>query len=185
MQDVAMGPVPVVKSERLTLRDWSDEDLEPFASLNADPRVMEHFPSVLTRERSDAIAGRIRAHWAKGFGLWAVEERSTGTFIGFVGLSVPSFEAPFTPAVEIGWRLAYDAWGRGYATEGARASLEWARRHLTPPRGEIVSFTTAGNWRSRRVMESLGFTHRDEDDFDHPALPEWEFRRHVLYRRPL
>jgi len=98
---------------------------------------------------------------------------------------VPSFDAPFTPTVEIGWRLAQRVWGQGYATEAARSTLAWARQNVTPPRGEIVSFTTVANARSRRVMEKLGFTHRAEDDFDHPALPDWAYRRHVLYRRAL
>jgi RimJ/RimL family protein N-acetyltransferase len=177
--------VPVVRSERLILRGWRRADLEPFASMNADPLVMEHFPSIMTRDESDAVAARIGAGWSRGFGLWAVEERATGQFVGFVGLSVPSFDAPFTPTIEIGWRLAQPVWGRGYATEAALSTLVWARDHVTPPRGEIVSFTTVANRRSRRVMEKLGFTHSEMDDFDHPALPDWEFRRHVLYRRAL
>jgi RimJ/RimL family protein N-acetyltransferase len=177
--------VPVVDSERLVLRAWRRADREPFGAINADYRVMEHFPSTMTREQSDALAERIEAAWSRGFGLWAVEERRSGEFVGFVGLSVPTFDAPFTPAVEIGWRLAHRVWGLGYATEGATSTLAWACQNVAPPRGEIVSFTTVDNVRSRRVMEKLGFTHRDEDDFDHPALPDWEFRRHVLYRRSL
>jgi RimJ/RimL family protein N-acetyltransferase len=183
--DGRVTDIPVVESDRLVLRGWREDDLEPIASLNADPRVMEHFPGTLSREQSDAFVKRVRDHWSRGFGLWALEERATGMFIGYVGLSAPSFDAHFTPAVEVGWRLAHESWGRGYATEGARASLDWARDNISPPRGEIVSFTTVGNVRSRRVMEKLGFTHRDEDDFDHPALPDWEWRRHVLYRRAL
>jgi len=180
-----MTEIPVIVGDRLVLRGWREDDLEPFASLNADPRVMEHFPGTLTHEQSDALVKRVLDHWSTGFGLWALEERASGRFIGFVGLSSPSFDGHFTPAVEVGWRLARESWGHGYATEGARASLEWARDHISPPRGEIVSFTTVGNLRSRRVMEKLGFTHREEDDFDHPALRDWEFRRHVLYRRAL
>lgn len=172
----------MLETERLTLRGWRDEDRAPFAALNADPRVMEHFPAPLTPEQSDALVDRFVAHWSRGYGPWALEVRDAGSFIGFVGFLEPTFSAPFTPAVEIGWRLARDAWGRGYATEAARACLAFARENLSPPRGEIVSFTTEGNLRSRRVMERLGFTHRDEDDFDHPLLPDWEFRRHVLYR---
>jgi len=177
--------VPVVESERLVLRDWRREDRAAFAAINADHRVMEHFPSTMTREQSDAVAERIEAAWSRGFGLWAVEERETGEFVGFTGLSVPSFDAPFTPTVEIGWRLAQRVWGQGYATEAARSTLAWARHNVTPPRGEIVFFPTVANGRSRRVMEKLGFTHRAEDDFDHPALPDWAYRRHVLYRRAL
>ncbi len=175
----------MVTTERLVLRGWRDEDLAPFAALNADPRVMVYFPAPLTREQSDEFARRTAAAWARGFGLWALEERATGRFVGFVGLSEPRFSAHFTPAVEIGWRLAFDAQGRGYATEGARAVLDWARGNVDPPRGEIVSFTSALNTPSRRVMEKLGFTHRDEDDFDHPALDDSAIRRHVLYRLTL
>jgi RimJ/RimL family protein N-acetyltransferase len=177
--------VPTVECDRLVLRGWLEHDRGLFASLNADPNVMEYFPHTLMRVQSDAFVERAEAQWVSGFGLWAVEERASGRFIGFVGLRAPSFEAHFTPAVEIGWRLARDSWGQGFATEAARASMGWARDNISPPRGEIVSFTTVGNLRSRRVMEKLGFTHRDEDDFDHPALPDWERRRHVLYRYAL
>ncbi|MGH9019825.1 MAG: GNAT family N-acetyltransferase [Acidimicrobiales bacterium] len=178
--------VPVLTTDRLRLRGFVNDDRDAFARMNADPRVMEHFPSPLSREESDALVDRINAAWLNGFGLWAVDVGDTGAFAGFIGLGLPRFEAHFTPAIEVGWRLCVDAWGRGLATEGARATLSWAREvGLQPPRGEVVSMTTVGNWRSRRVMEHLGFTHHDEDDFDHPTLPEWEFRRHVLYRRPL
>jgi RimJ/RimL family protein N-acetyltransferase len=180
-----MGGVPVLACDRVVLREWRAGDLEPFAAMNADPRVMEHFPAPLTREQSDAVAARFEEHWRQGFGPWALEERASGDFIGYVGFLTPSFVAAFTPAVEIGWRLAYDAWGHGYATEAATAALAWARETMSPPRGEIVSFTTVANLRSRRVMERLGFAHRDSDDFDHPLLPDWEHRRHVLYRLSL
>ncbi len=184
-QDGHVSDIPVVDSDRLILRGWRESDRDGFATLNADPRVMEHFPDTLTRDQSDAFVDRLLRDWSRGFGLWAVEERASGQFIGFVGLSSPAFEAHFTPAVEVGWRLAHESWGRGYATEGARASLAWARDNISPPRGEIVSFTTVRNVRSRRVMEKLGFTHHDDDDFDHPSVPDWEWRRHVLYRRAL
>jgi ribosomal-protein-alanine N-acetyltransferase len=147
--------------------------------MNADPRVMEHFPSVLTSAQSDEIVDRIESHFERyGFGLWAVEVREQIPFIGFVGLAVPSFEAPFMPCVEIGWRLALRAWGYGYATEAARAVLDFG----FGPAGllEIVSFTVPENQRSRRVMERLGMSHDPEDDFDHPSLPDR--RRHVMYR---
>ncbi len=162
------------------LRRWREDDKEPFAALNADPVVMEHFPATLSREDSDALAERIEAGFDEhGFGLWAVE--ADGEFIGFTGLSVPRFTAPFTPCVEIGWRLARSAWGRGYATEAARASLEdgFGRAGLT----EVVSFTAVQNVRSQAVMRRLGMTHDPADDFDHPALPAGHpLRRHVLYR---
>jgi RimJ/RimL family protein N-acetyltransferase len=167
---------------RLHLRLWRDEDLPIFAAMNADPRVMEFFPKPLGRMESDAVATRIRNHFERrGFGLWAVEVPGVAEFIGFVGLSVPSFDAHFTPCVEIGWRLACEHWGRGYATEAARAVLGLGFRQLAL--GEIVSFTVPTNLRSRRVMERIGMTRSPADDFDHPALPEGHpLRLHVLYR---
>ena len=165
-----MDREPVIETPRLILRPWKESDREPFARMNADPRVMEFFPARLSREESDALMDRVRSE------LLAAELRETGEFIGFIGLSVPTFEAHFTPCVEIGWRLAAEHWGRGLATEGARAVLARAE-------GEVVSFTTVGNLRSRRVMEKLGLTHDPRDDFDHPRLPEGHpLRRHVLYR---
>jgi ribosomal-protein-alanine N-acetyltransferase len=143
---------------------------------------MRYFPAPLTREQSDALAGRARATIAeRGWGLWAVEVAGGASFIGFVGLAEPRFEAHFTPAVEIGWRLAREQWGRGYATEGARAVLAFGFDELGLE--EIVSFTTVANERSRRVMERLGMTRDPADDFLHPVLPEDEpTRAHVLYR---
>jgi len=168
-----------IQTDRLLLRRWVPSDRLPFAGLNADPRVMEHFPSVLTREESDVIVDRIESHFERrGFGLWAVEVRDEIPFIGFVGLAVPSFEAHFTPCVEVGWRLAVESWGRGYATEAARAAVAFG----FGPAGlvEIVSMTVPANERSRRVMERLGMTHNPADDFDHPSQPGQ--RRHMLYR---
>ena len=154
----------------------------PFAALNADLQVMEHFPAVLTRAESDALAARIEAHFDQhGFGLWAMDIPNVAPFAGFVGLSVPSFEAHFTPCVEIGWRRAAAHGGRGYATEGARAVLTFGFQTLGLD--EIVSFTVPGNMRSRQVMQRIGMVHDSADDFDHPALPEeHSLRRHVLYR---
>ena len=171
-----------MRTERLQLRRWCPSDLAPFAALNADPRVMRYFPTTLSRAESDAFAERIEAHFAEhGFGLWAVEVPELAPFIGFVGLSVPRFEAPFTPCVEIGWRLAAEHWGRGYAPEAARAALAFGFDTLGLR--EILSFTSVVNEPSRRVMEKLGMTHDPSDDFDHPALPEGDaLRRHVLYR---
>jgi ribosomal-protein-alanine N-acetyltransferase len=175
-----------LRTERLLLRHWRAEDREPFAALNADPEVMRHFPAPLTRAESDAMADRVaRQLDERGWGLWVVDLDAARSpeerFLGFVGLAVPRFEAHFTPAVEIGWRLARAAWGKGYATEAAYAVLD----HAFGPLGleEVVSFTTVGNARSRAVMERIGM-HRDPaDDFDHPLLPEASpLRRHVLYR---
>ena len=171
-----------LRTARLLLRRWRQIDREPFANLNADPVVMEHFPGVLSRKESDAMVDRIEAQFNEvGYGLWAVEAPDEALFIGFVGLSVPNFQAHFMPAVEIGWRLDRTCWGRGFATEAARAALAdgFVRVGLT----EIVSFTAPANVRSIRVMERLGMTHNPADDFDHPRLPEGHrLRRHVLYR---
>jgi ribosomal-protein-alanine N-acetyltransferase len=172
----------LLRTERLILRPWRDEDLAPFAALNADPRVREHFPTCLTSAESDAAARKIRAAFdARGYGLWATEVIGGEPFVGFIGLAEPAFAAPFTPCVEIGWRLAHAAWGRGYATEGARAALAFAFERIRL--GEIVSMTTPGNTRSRRVMEKLEMRRDPTDDFDHPNLPPASpLRRHVLYR---
>jgi len=167
---------------RLRLRLWRPEGLPAFAALNADPRVMEFLPATLDRAQSDALVARIEQHFdTHGFGLWATEVVGVAECIGFVGLSVPRFEAPFTPCVEIGWRLAYEHWGRGYATEGARAALQFAFRQLGLD--EVVSFTVPQNERSRGVMRRLNMSHSAAEDFDHPNLPEGHrLRRHVLYR---
>ena len=180
---VARTP-PELRTDRLRLRRWLPTDLTPFAALNADRRVMEHFPAALSREESDALAARIEAHFDQyGFGPWAVEIPGLAPFAGFVGLSVPRFEAHFTPCVEIRWRLAAQYWGRGYATEGARVVSAFAFQ--TMGLGDIVSFTVPANLRSRRVMERIGMVHNPADDFDHPGLPEKHpLRRHVLYRMP-
>jgi RimJ/RimL family protein N-acetyltransferase len=168
-----------IRTERLLLRQWVQADRRPFAELNADARVMEHFRTVLTRTESDAFVDRIDSHFDRhGFGLWAVEVPGQIPFIGFVGLAVPPFDAPFTPCVEIGWRLVVDCWGRGYATEAARAALAFGFGPLALD--EIVSFTVPENERSRRVMARLGMTHDPADDFNHPLLPDRG--RHVLYR---
>ena len=169
---------------RLLLRPWRQDDLPAFAVMNADPRVMEFMPGPLTRAESDAMAGRIREHFSRhGFGLWAVEVTGVAEFAGFVGLSVTDFRAHFTPCTEVGWRLAVEYWGRGYATEAAHAVLDHAFGRLNL--GEVVSFTVPANGRSRRVMERLGMTHSPAEDFDHPGLPVGHpLRRHVLYRLP-
>jgi RimJ/RimL family protein N-acetyltransferase len=174
--------IPTLSTERLILRAWREADLPAFAALNADPRAMEFLPKCLERGESDALAGRIAAHFRQhGFGVWAVEVPGVAPFIGFAGLAVPGFEAHFTPCVEIGWRLAFAHWGRGYATEAARRVLAHAFGPLG--RAEIVSFTTRGNRRSRAVMERLSMRHDPADDFLHPSLPaDHPQRPHVLYR---
>ena len=170
-------------TSRLRVRPWSDSDREPFAALNADPEVVEFLRAPLTREESDAFIDRVTDHIAEhGFGFWATETLD-GEFLGFVGLAIPSFEAHFTPCVEIGWRLARPAWGHGYATEAARACLAFAWDEVGAD--EVVSFTATTNRRSMAVMERIGMTRDPADDFDHPRVPEGNpLRRHVLYRIP-
>ena len=175
----------ILKTKRLFLRPWKETDLEPFAALNADPKVMEYFPSTLSRDESDSLAKRIQSKFEKnGYGMWAVAIPGVADFIGFIGLNnedKSTFPAHFTPAVEIGWRLASDYWGKGYATEGAKAVLAYGFESLNLE--EIVSFTTVQNMRSRRIMEKIGMHHNPKDDFDHPKLAEGHpLRRHVLYR---
>lgn len=172
----------MLETERLILRAWHDSDLEPFAALNADPEVMEFLPALLDRAQSDALARRVRRHHElHGFGLWAVEVAGGAPFIGFVGLSRVDFDAHFTPAVEIGWRLAREAWGKGHASEAARCCLGFAFDALGLD--EVVSFTVPANRRSRAVMERIGLVRDAGGDFDHPRLPEGHpLRRHVLYR---
>jgi RimJ/RimL family protein N-acetyltransferase len=177
-----MTGVPELRTERLILRRWRPKDRAPFAQMNRDPLVMEHFPALLSEDRSNHLVDRIEAHFAEhGFGLWAAELRNGAEFIGYIGLAIPRFQAAFTPCVEIGWRLASAHWGQGLAIEGARAVVQHAFQALALR--EIVSFTVPANLRSRRVMEKLLMTHDPRDDFDHPQLPEgYPLRRHVLYR---
>ncbi|RKP44140.1 GNAT family N-acetyltransferase [Trinickia fusca] len=167
---------------RLRLRPWVSADRLPFGEMNADKRVMEYFPATLSSAESDALVDRICAHHEKhGFGLWAVELRATSTFIGFTGLAIPQWDAPFAPCVEVGWRLAAQYWGQGYATEAARAALAFGFDELALE--EIVSFTAAVNDRSQRVMQRLGMGYCKKEDFDHPALAgSHPLARHVLYR---
>lgn len=178
---MALHLAPRMRTARLVLRAWEQADRATFAALCADAEVMRYFPSTLTPAESDDLVNRVVAAWqANGFGLWAVEAGPAG-FVGFVGLSSPRFHAPFTPCVEIGWRLRRDVWGRGYAPEAARAALAFGFDELGL--AEIVSFTTATNAPSRRVMDKIGMHHDSRDDFDHPDLSEGHpLRRHVLYR---
>jgi RimJ/RimL family protein N-acetyltransferase len=174
--------VAELRTERLLLRQWRDEDLGPFAALNADPETMRYFPQLPSREESDQLAELSRRRIdEQGWGLWAVEIVGGASFIGFVGLSRPSFEAHFTPAVEVGWRLAREHWGHGYATEAGRAALAHGFDELGLD--EIVSFTSELNEPSWRVMERLGMRRDPADDFEHPRVPIGHpLRLHVLYR---
>ncbi len=179
-----MAVPTALTTERLVLRRWTDADLEPFAALNADPAVMEFLPAPLSRAESDAFVERIEATFDReGHGLWAVEVVGRDRLVGYVGLWPATFEAPFTPAVEVGWRLARSSWGRGYAPEAARAAVADGFERLGL--GEILSFTAVANERSRRVMEKIGMVRDDDGDFDHPSLPDGHrLQRHVLYRMP-
>jgi RimJ/RimL family protein N-acetyltransferase len=172
----------MIETARLRLRDWRDEDSEPFHRITSDPRVMEFFPAPLSREESEGLIVRVRAHQAQhGFTFFAAELRATAEFIGFIGMVYTPFEAHFTPCVEIGWRLGAEFWGQGLATEGAQAALQFGFDDLKLP--EIVALTVPANRRSRRVMEKLGMTYNPADDFDHPRLPQGHpLRPHVLYR---
>ena len=166
----------------LLLRPWREGDLQAFAALNADPEVMRHFPNCMSREESDSLAARIHEHFAEhGFGHWIAERRSDGAFLGVVGVQHVNFEASFTPAVEIGWRLNHAFWRQGYALEAARAVLQYAFAHLQLD--EVVAFTAAINLPSQRVMQKIGMTRDPAGDFDHPRIADGHpLRAHVLYR---
>ncbi|MEM7284927.1 MAG: GNAT family N-acetyltransferase [Actinomycetota bacterium] len=170
-----------LRTERLVLRQWRSTDHEPFAALNADPVVMEHFPSPLDRAASDALIAREQARIdERGWGLWAVEVVATGRFVGFVGLAEEDFGFDWTPAVEIGWRLARAAWGHGYATEAAAAVLAFAFEELGL--AELVSFTATTNAPSQAVMQRIGLRPHPASPFDHPRLdPGHRLEEHVLY----
>jgi ribosomal-protein-alanine N-acetyltransferase len=171
----------MLETERLVLRRWKKSDREPFAEMNADPRVMEFFPKCLSRQESDQFVDRIEEHFDNhGFGLYAAEFKASATFIGFMGLHVATFQAHFTPCVEIGWRIGVPHWNKGLATEGSREVIRYGFEDLNLD--TIVSFTVPENLASRRVMEKLGMSRNPADDFDHPKLPEGHrLRRHVLY----
>ncbi len=177
-----MSKIQSLSTERLLLRRWTAADVAPFAALNADPVVMERFPSTLTLDQTKSFVAAAEAHFeSEGFGLWAAELIATGDMIGFIGLSIPRFEAHFTPCVEIGWRLAHKYWGQGYAPEGAYEVLNDAFTRLNLK--QVVSFTSTLNSNSIRVMEKIGMKRDPSEDFDHPRLEEGHhLRRHVLYR---
>jgi RimJ/RimL family protein N-acetyltransferase len=172
----------MIESERLVLRRWRDSDLAPFAALNSDQTAMRFMPGTMTLDETRAMVGRIRDHFeAYGFGAWAVEAPGVAPFIGFVGLQHVTFDAPFVPAVEIGWRLLPAYWGRGFATEAATAALRYGFEELNLD--QIVSFTVPANKPSWSVMERIGMVRDFGGDFDHPRLAEGHpLRRHILYR---
>lgn len=169
-------------TERLILRPWRPSDLEPFAALNADPRVMEFYPATLSRSETEAMLRKLEQRAQHGVCKWAVELKETHAFIGSIGLNVPDYQLPFSPCVEVGWRLAFDYWGNGYAQEGARAALAFGFEELKL--AEIVAFTSVINVRSRKVMERIDMIYDAQGDFDHPHVPEGHrLRRHVLHRK--
>jgi len=172
----------VLETPRLILRQWRDADLDAWAEMNADPRVMEFFPALYDRARAEGTAASMREEIERdGYGFWAVEIKATGAFAGMIGLNEITYDIPVHPKREVGWRLAFDAWGHGYATEGARAALQFAFGKLGWP--EVVAFTAAINERSQRVMDRLGMTRDPAADFDHPRVePSSPLRPHVLYR---
>jgi RimJ/RimL family protein N-acetyltransferase len=171
-----------LETDRLILRSWRDSDFDPMAIIDQDANVCEFLPKIGDRESTATMIQRIIKHDIEhGFSLYAVELKATHEMIGFIGLISPSFDAHFTPAVEIGWRLASHHWNEGYATEGAKAVLHHAFVDLNLER--VVSFTVVDNQRSRRVMEKIGLHHNREDDFDHPKLAQDSpLKRHVLYQ---
>ena len=172
----------ILRTRRLILRQWKDSDLLPFAKMNADHRVMEFMLGKMTKEETCQSIEGIKKHFdAHGFGRWAVELTESGKFIGFVGISIPPYTLPFSPCVEIAWRICPEEWGRGYAPEAAKEVLRDGFERVGLE--EIVSFTTLTNLKSRRVMEKLGMQHCPDQNFDHPMVPEGHrLRRHVLYR---
>jgi RimJ/RimL family protein N-acetyltransferase len=175
-------PVPVIETARLSLRGWRDDDIEPWVAMHLDPRVTEFFSQTYTRVFAQEAAARMRSDLERdGYGWWVVEQKDISRLIGAVCLRPVPFEAAFTPADEIGWRLAHEAWGQGFATEAARAALEFAFNTFRWT--EIVAFTASVNHRSERVMQRLAMTHDPSDDFDHPLIDTGSpFRRHLLYR---
>ncbi|MBN8827716.1 MAG: GNAT family N-acetyltransferase [Sphingobacteriia bacterium] len=171
-----------LEAERVILREWKEEDVEPFAKINQDPKVMEFMPKLLTKQEVNEWIERIKLHFKNNnFGMFACELKETKKFIGYIGLQNVAFEASFTPCVEVAWRLASDHWGKGLATEGAKRVLEFAFNDLKLK--EVLAFTVPKNLPSRRVMEKLGMTHDPKENFNHPKLPlEHPLSLHVLYR---
>ena len=178
-----MSLVPQRRTSRLVLRGFEPSDLAPFAAMNADPRVMAFYVATLSEAQSDEFVARVASTWREwDFGLWALERREDGAFLGYAGLWPVPLPVPVEPRVEVGWRLAAEHWGRGYATEAAHAALAYAFADLG--RDEVVSFTSVSNTRSRAVMNRLGMTRDPDGDFDHPALPPGHpLRAHLLYRK--
>ena len=176
-----MSKIIEIETDRLLLRQWRESDFKPFAAINVDERVMEFFPSLLSKEESDERANICKSLIAeRGWGFWALEDKLSGQFIGFTGLHIPSYDLPFSPCVEIGWRLSPKFWGQGLVTEAAKSAMNVAFKKLNLD--EIVSFSVKDNYRSLAVMERLGMV-KQQANFEHPALPVGhKLREHVLYK---
>ncbi len=168
----------MIETSRLLLRQWVESDLKPWAEMNADPEVMHYFPATLTPDESSQMMTRIRDRITEnGWGLWAVEVKATNEFIGFIGLSNQDLGQPWTPCIEIGWRLKRSAWGQGFATEGASAALDFGKQRFDT----IYSFTAASNLPSQRVMQRIGLHSRPDLGFDHPRVTRPDLIAHVVY----
>lgn len=176
-----MSKVIELRTDRLILRQWKKEDFPAFARMNADPVVMEYYPDTLSEDESNSMAHKLESLISeRSWGFWAVETIKENRFIGFVGLHKPTYELPVSPCVEIGWRLAKEYWGSGYATEAAEASLRFAFVNLGL--NEVYSFTSVSNKKSRSVMERLNMQNTGKN-FEHPIIPEnHSLREHVLYK---
>lgn len=168
----------MIETDRLLLRQWQDSDLDEWVLMNQDQKVMEFFPSTLTRDQAVQLADKIREHIEiHGWGLWAVEVKGIDPFIGFVGLSPQDLGFEWMPCVEIGWRLKHSAWGKGYATEAAQAALEFG----IPRFGKIYSYTAASNTPSQKVMSKIGLVERPELAFEHPRVENPLLKPHVVF----
>ncbi|MEZ4233345.1 MAG: GNAT family N-acetyltransferase [Polyangiaceae bacterium] len=172
----------ILRTERLLMRPFNESDRDAFAAINADPRVMEHYPAPLSRAQSDAFLDRIASAFeAQGFGLWALEVPGRFPLLGYTGLAIPVWKNHLTPCVEVGWRLGHEHWGQGYASEAARAALSCAFERLGLE--EVLSFTSLPNRRSARVMQRIGMRRDEASDFAHPNLPpEHPLSLHIVYR---
>lgn len=170
----------MIETERLILRGWRDADREPFHAMSQDDRVMATLGPLLWRDESDALIDRMEAMLdTHGYAFWAVERRTDGAFLGFCGLKPGAEDTPIEGEIEIGWRLAHEYWGQGYARDAAQASLDWGFAHLDVP--SIVAITTPENVRSWGLMERLGMVRMPEGDFEHPRAIE-RLRSHITYR---
>ena len=176
-----MTKIIQLETQRLILRQWINSDFAEFFKLNSDPDVMQYFPDILSKQESDQLAQRIQTLiTTNGWGFWAIEVKDTRQFIGFTGLNKPQYKIPCSPCTEIGWRLSKSSWGKGYATEAAKAALSFAFESLSL--SEVYAFTTVKNDRSRAVMERLQMINTNQN-FHHPEVPiDSHLREHVLYK---